>query len=123
MIFAKRVFFLAGIYGILALTPFYFLEARVGRDFPPPITHPEYFYGFLGVALAWQVMFLILARDPVGYRLMMLPAILEKLSYGIAVFVLFLQGRLAPLMLGSASIDLVLAGLFVLAFLRTGPDR
>ena len=111
-------------------SPFYFLEARVGRDFPPPITHPEYFYGFLGVALAWQVMFLILARDPVGYRLMMLPAILEKLSYGIeklsygiAVFVLFLQGRLAPLMLGSASIDLVLAGLFVLAFLRTGPDR
>lgn len=122
MIFAKRVFFLSGIYGILVLTPLFFMEARVGRDFPPPITHPEYFYGFLAVALAWQVLFLLLARDPVGYRLMMLPAILEKLSYGIAVFVLFLQGRLATLLLGSASIDLVLAGLFALAFLRTKPE-
>jgi hypothetical protein len=122
MILAKRVFFVAGIYGILVLTPLYFLEARVGRDFPPAITHPEYFYGFLGVALAWQVLFLILARDPVRYRLMMLPAILEKVSYGIAILVLFLQERLPALVLGSASIDFVFAGLFALAFLRTGPD-
>jgi hypothetical protein len=59
MTFAKRVFFLAGVYGILALTPMYFLEARLGRDFPPPITHPEHFYGFVGVALAWQVLFAV----------------------------------------------------------------
>ena len=120
MIFAKRVFFVAGVYGILSLTPMYFLEGRVGRDFPPPIAHPEHFYGFVGVALAWQVLFLVLARDPVRYRLMMLPAILEKLSFVIAAGVLFLQGRLAGAMLGPASIDLLLAGFFGLAFLRTG---
>ena len=56
MIFAKRVFFIAGVYGILALTPMYFLEDRIGRDFPPPIAHPEHFYGFVGVALAWQML-------------------------------------------------------------------
>ena len=123
MIFAKRVFFLAGIYGILALTPLYFVQAKLDRELPPPITHPEYFYGFVGVALAWQVLFLFLARDPVRYRLMMLPAIFEKLSFGVAVCVLFFQGRVAPVMLGSASIDLLLAGLFGLAFLRTGSMR
>lgn len=123
MTFAKRVFFLAGIYGILALTPIYFLEGRLSRDFPPPITHPEHFYGFIGVALAWQVLFLVLARDPVRYRLMMLPAILEKLSFGVAVWVLFLQRRVAMPVLGPASIDLVLAGLFALAFVRTAPQR
>jgi hypothetical protein len=32
------------------------------------------------VALAWQVAFLIIARDVQRYRLFMLPAILEKLS-------------------------------------------
>ena len=37
------------------------MEARVGRDYPPAITHPEYFYGFLGVAAAWQVAFLVIA--------------------------------------------------------------
>lgn len=123
MIFAKRVFLAAGVYGILALTPLYFLEARLNRDFPPPITHPEHFYGFVGVALSWQLLFLLVARDPVRYRLMMLPAILEKLSFGLAVWVLFLQDRVAALTLGPASIDLVLAGLFTVAFWRTAPER
>lgn len=119
MTFAKRVFFWAGVYGIVALAPLYFLEGGIARDFPPPVAHPEYFYGFVGVALAWQVLFLILSRDPVRYRPMMLPAILEKLAFGLAVWVLFFQGRLQPLMLGPASVDLVLAVLFAAAFART----
>lgn len=119
MTFAKRVFFWAGVYGILALAPLYFLEGRIARNFPPPVAHPEYFYGFVGVALAWQVLFLILSREPVRYRMMMLPAILEKLAFGFAVWVLFLQGRLAPLTLGPASVDLLLAVLFAAAYLRT----
>jgi hypothetical protein len=61
------------------LVPQFFLEERIGRDFPPPITHPEHFYGFIGVALSWQVAFLIIAYDVRRYRLMILPAALEKL--------------------------------------------
>ena len=68
MNFAKWVFLLAGIYGLLVVTPQFFLEQRVNRDYPPAITHPEYFYGFAGVALAWQVAFLIISRDPARYR-------------------------------------------------------
>jgi hypothetical protein len=119
MIFARRVFLIAGVYGIVVLAPMYFLEARLSRDFPPPIAHPEHFYGFVGVALSWQFLFLVLARDPVRYRLMMLPAILEKLSFGLAAWLLFFQGRMAPLMLGPASVDLVLAGAFGIAFWLT----
>jgi len=44
--------FAAGIYGIAVIAPQYFMEAQVGRDYPPAITHPEYFYGFVGVGLA-----------------------------------------------------------------------
>jgi hypothetical protein len=58
MKFARRLFLIAGIYGVLVLAPQYFLEAKTGRDFPPPITHLEHYYGFIGVALAWQVFFL-----------------------------------------------------------------
>jgi hypothetical protein len=29
------------------------MEAKLGIDFPPPLNHPEHFYGFLSVALAW----------------------------------------------------------------------
>jgi hypothetical protein len=114
--FASRVFLAAGIYGVVALLPQYFLEQKLGRDFPPPITHPEQFYGFIGVALAWQIVFLMIARDVQRYRLLMLPAILEKLSFGVAALVLFAQGRAAALVAGAGGIDLLLALLFGLAF-------
>jgi hypothetical protein len=61
-VFAKRVFFRAGVYGLIVLVPLYFLEDRLGRIFPPPLTHPEDFYGFIGVALAWQLAFLTISR-------------------------------------------------------------
>lgn len=52
MKFARMVFAIAAIYGFATLVPGYFLEVQIGLADPPPITHPEYFYGFLGVALA-----------------------------------------------------------------------
>lgn len=121
MIFARRVFLLAAVYGFLVLVPQYFLEERVGRDFPPPITHPEHFYGFVGVALAWQVLFVVIARDPVRFRPAMPVAALEKLAFGGAAVALFAQGRLHPAILAAGLVDLVLAALFVLAWRRT-PD-
>jgi hypothetical protein len=59
---------IAGIYGLIVLVPQLFSESRIARDYPPVITHPEYFYGFLGVAIAWQLCFLVIAKDPVRYR-------------------------------------------------------
>jgi hypothetical protein len=119
MRFAKRVFFAAAIYGVLVLTPQYFMESRVGRDFPPAVTHPEFYYGFIGVALAWQLLFFIIARDPVRYRAAMGPAIFEKLSFGIAGIALYAQGRLAGLVFGGALLDIAFAILFFIAYRRT----
>lgn len=123
MRFASRVFFWAGVYGIITLVPQYFLESRVGMDYPPPITHPEYFYGFVGLALAWQLAFLAISRDPLRYRLLMLPAIVEKLSFGLATIVLYLLERIPTAVLVFGAIDLTLAALFLLAFRASGrPD-
>jgi hypothetical protein len=123
MRFAKIVYTVAGIYGLLVLLPQYFLEEKTGRDYPPAITHPEYYYGFIGVALAWQVLFLILARDPVRYRAMMIPTILEKAGFGVVAVVLFLLNRLAAMMLAAGIIDLLLGTLFAMAYLKTGSDE
>lgn len=120
MKFAKSLFSIAGIYGLLVLLPQYFLEAKTGRDFPPAITHPEYYYGFIGVALSWQVLFLILARDPLRYRAMMLPAVLEKATFGLVAVVLFLLGRVSAVMLGFGIVDLIFGALFVVAYAKTG---
>jgi hypothetical protein len=51
MRFARIVYGVAAAYGFLALTPLYFLIGKIGRDAPPPVTHPEFYYGFVGVAL------------------------------------------------------------------------
>lgn len=120
MKFARFLFSIAGIYGVLVLLPQYFLEAKTGRDFPPAITHPEYYYGFIGIALSWQVLFLILARDPVRYRAMMIPAVLEKATFGVAAIVLFLFQRVSAVMLGFGIVDLIFGALFVVAYAKTG---
>lgn len=114
--FSAGIFLGAGIYGVLVLLPQYFLEERLARDFGPPLIHPEHFYGFLGVALAWQFVFLIIARDVQRYRLLMLPATLEKLSFGVAALLLYAQGRVAAFVAGAGIIDLLFAAFFAQAF-------
>jgi hypothetical protein len=117
--FAKRVFLVAGIYGLLILPPHYFLEEKIGRDTPPAITHPEFFYGFIGITLAWQLVFLVIARNPLRYRPLMLVSVLEKLAYGIPAIALFAQQRIKAMTLAFGCVDLVLGALFVLAFFLT----
>lgn len=119
MTFAKRTFLIAGIYGLVVLLPQYLLEAKTGRDFPPAITHPEYYYGFIGIAVAWQIAFLVLAKNPIRYRPMMIPAIIEKAAFAIAVGVLFASNGVSLPMLGAGFVDLILGALFVLAYIWT----
>jgi hypothetical protein len=119
---AKIVFLVAGIYGLLILTPIYFMENKIGRDTPPAITHPEYFYGFVGVGLAWQALFLVLSTDPVRYRAMTLPSILEKISYGIALVVLYSQHRLPLSVLAIGLGDWIFAFLFLAAYFSIKSD-
>jgi hypothetical protein len=118
MKFAKIVFWIAGIWGLLVITPLYFLFDIIGQKDPPPITHPGFFYGFVGCALAWQVAFCFMATDPVRYRPLMLPSILEKATYAIAIVILVLQGRTNPRDLVFAGTDALLGLLFVIAYLK-----
>lgn len=119
MKFARVTFLVAGIYGLIGLTALYFLEGMIGRQTPPPITHAEFYYGFIGTALAWQFVFLVIARDPVRYRLLMLPSILEKIAYGIPVLVLYLQQRIAAASVAISIVDWSFAVLFALSYACT----
>jgi len=123
MTFAKRVYALAGIYGLLVLTPQYFTEAQTGRDFPPPITHPEFYYGFVGTALAWQLAFLVMATNPARYRALMPATILEKLGFGVATVLLFAQDRLSGFVTAFGGVDLLLGVLFAAAYVKTSGAR
>ena len=117
--FARRVYTIAGIYGLIVMFPQYFLEDKIGRDYPPPITHPEYFCGFIGVVLVWQIAFLVIARDPARFRPLMPVTVLEKLALAVPVILLYRDGRAASALLPFAAIDLVLGLLFFLSYRRT----
>jgi hypothetical protein len=122
MKFARVVFWLAGVWGFLVLTPLYFLYDKVGRQTPPPLTHPGFYYGFVGLALVWQFAFLIIGSDPVRYRPMMIPAMFEKFVYGLTLIVLYFQRRIGPKEMFGLS-DLILGLLFVIAYWKSGPQR
>src|SRR3954453_18527039 len=92
MRFAKWVFLLAGASGVLMIVPLY-LEDRFFQDDPPAINRPEFYYGFAGLCLAWQFLFLVIGSDPVRSRPAMLPALVEKASFAFAVPLLYAAGR------------------------------
>jgi hypothetical protein len=119
MNFARIVFYLAFAWGVLILTPLYFMFDLIGRQDPPPITHPAFYYGFTAAALAWQLAFFFIARDPVRLRPMMLPSIFEKFAYATALIVLYLQRRLHGADFSFAIIDFLFGALFIIAFLKT----
>jgi hypothetical protein len=118
MQFSRWLFRIAGIYGLIVLVPQFFLEARIGADYPPEVTHPEYFFGFLGVGLAWQIAFLMIATDPVRFRPIIIPSVIEKFSFAMAATVLFIQHRAPGTILAAGMVDLALGVLFMNAWQR-----
>lgn len=119
MRFAKIVFLGAGIWGIAVLTPFYWLVDVTGRRYDPPTAYPHFFYGFLAVALAWQIAFLVIGSNPARFRALMIPAMLEKFGYVATLAALYGLGRITSVDAQAAVPDGLLGLLFILAFVKT----
>lgn len=119
--FAKYVFIGAGIWGIVVLSPLYWLVDVTGRRYAPPTDYPQFFFGFLSVALAWQIAFLVIGTNPVRFRPFMLAAIIEKLGYVSTLTILFSQSRVSSIDTQPILPDLLLGILFIVSFVKTRP--
>ena len=119
MTFAKRVFVGAGVWGILSVTPLYFLFETIGRQNRMPITYPQFYYGFLAVTLAWQLAFIVIGSDPKRYRPLMIAGMVEKFGFIATIGLLYLQGRVTATDVLVVSPDCLLGILFVIAFTKT----
>jgi len=122
MKFAKVVFVCAGIWGIGVLTPLYWLVDVSGRRYGVPTEYPQFYYGFLSVAMAWQIAFLIIGSNPARFRVLMIPGMLEKLGYVVGLAVLYQQARVTWADAQAAVPDFALAILMMLAFVKTRPS-
>ncbi len=118
---AQRLFLFAGILGLVVLPALYFTEGFFAHLVPPEFSHPEFYYGFVGVTLAFQVVYLIIGLDPLRYRPLMPVAAAAKGSFVATMVVMVALGRipLAPAL--SVLPDFVFAVLFLYAFFVTAP--
>ena len=118
MKFARIVFVAAGVWGIVILTPLYFLFDAIGRLYSSPINYPQGYYGFLAITMAWQCAFLLIGSNPARYRLMKIPSMVEKLGYLLTMGVLYIQGRIGVTDVLVISPDLLWGVLFTTAFAK-----
>jgi hypothetical protein len=67
----------------------------------------------------WQLVFVVMAKDPLRYRQLMPIAILEKLVYVVPVVILYAAGRVHANIMRSSLVDPIFAILFIVAYFRT----
>ena len=123
MRFAKFTFMISGIYGLIVMLPQFFLETKIGQDQPPAITHPEFFYGFICVTVAFQLVFLVISRDPIRYRPLMLVSLVEKFPFLITVVILYMQSRVQWQIVAAGLLDGCWGIMFLLSYLKTQPSK
>jgi hypothetical protein len=99
----------------------FFLADVIGRKYPPPLTHPQYYYGFAATAWAFQLVFFVIAGDPDRFRPLIIPSIVEKAGFVATCAALLLRGEITPGEASGAAADLILAILFICAFFTTRP--
>jgi len=102
------------------VAPAYFLEELTATMNPPAVEHPEFYYGFVGVVLVWQFVYLLIGSDPVRFRPVMLLAALAKASFVGTLLILFALERIRLPWLGFAAFDGTFVILFLMAYARTG---
>ena len=123
MKFAQRVFLASGVIGLLIVLPLFFTEATRNIDYPPAITHPEWYYGFACVTASFQLVFILISRDPVRFRPLMLVSLVEKFPFVVAIIWLYSAGRTDVTMVAAAGLDCLWGILFALSYVMTSPSR
>ena len=112
---AKWTFRIAGIFGLIVMVPLLFAEKLIVQIMPPALNHPEFYYGFIILNICWQILYLFLAKDPIRYRPMMIPAFLAKASGPIALLWLYFQNRISSQWITTTIMDGAFAILFLIS--------
>ena len=106
--FTRRVMIGAAIYGFIGAGTLYF------NDAPGP--HRLLYFAFAGIALVFQGVFLVIARDPRRFAPLLPLCVFEKLSFGIPALAFAARGQAETAMALGGAVDLLLAGIFMLAW-------
>ena len=118
MRFATWTYRLAAAWGVLVLAPLLVMRKALEAQ-STPFTHVEYYYGFLAVALVFQLVFFMVSRDPVRLRPLMPITALEKWSWGAVAWIAFAKGLTQQGVVFFATVDMAIGLVFLVAWTRT----
>lgn len=105
-------FALAALYGLVATGSLYF---------GPPLADASLMrFAFAGAAGTTQLLYALIATDPVRWRPLMPIGILSKLSFAIPAALVAARTQASTGLATAAAIDAVLATFFAVAFVATG---
>lgn len=121
--YARNAFAIAGVYGLVMTSCLFSIGKSLGAQHPPTMTHPEFFYGFAGLFLAWQVLFLIIALNPVRLRPAMIAGVLQKVAIPLTIVPLFMLGRVGLVLVGLAGVEAFFAVAFGVAYYSCASKR
>jgi hypothetical protein len=106
--FTARVLIGAALYGVVGSASLYFTAA--------PDPHRLLYFAFAGIALVFQGVFVVIARDPRHFAALLPLCVFEKISFAAPALAFYSQGQ-APLSMGlGGAVDLLLAGLFAICW-------
>ena len=121
MKFARWVFLIAGILGLLPVLPLAYDTIANGEAILPDFASMGLFFCVVVFQyVCWQILYIVLASDPVRYRLMMIPSFFAKVSAPFNPIWLFLYGF--NYWIPIAVVDVVFAILFLIAFWSAGRE-
>ena len=106
--FARRVYLGAAVYGVIGAATLY------ATDAPDP--HRLLYFAFAGIAIVFQGVFVVIAGDPRRFAPLLPLTVFEKLSFAIPALAFAARGQAGPAMALGGAVDLLLAGLFLLAW-------
>ncbi len=106
--FTRRALIGAAIYGFIGAGTLYFTDA--------PDPHRLPYFAFAGIALVFQGVFLVIARDPRRFAPLLPLCVFEKVSFGVPALAFAAHGQAEASMALGGAVDLLLAGIFVLAW-------
>lgn len=109
---ARWSFAAAGLYGLAATLPLY---ART------PEGDPLFVWAFAGAAAAMQLVYLLIARNPLRFRPVIPTGIASKLSFAAPVAWLYAEKRVGATTLAFGIIDMALAAMFLWWWARLRP--
>lgn len=119
MRFARLAYLIAGLWGVIVI-PLGYVGYLAGADpMLSAITRPEMVHGFFLVCLPWQLLFLLIARDPLRYIAVMPITVIEKLPFAAVALTLFARGQANGMMGFFGAVDGTLGVLFCLSYWLT----